>query len=92
MAKSKYTDYEIRMEPGDAVFVYTDGVPEANNADGAFYGMERMENTLNRLSGQDPKGVLEGIKADVDAFTGDANQFDDMTMLCLEYRGQVCAS
>ncbi len=92
MAKSKYTDYEIRMEPGDAVFVYTDGVPEANNADGAFYGMERMENTLNRLSGQDPKGVLEGIKADVDAFTGDANQFDDMTMLCLEYRGQVSAS
>lgn len=89
MAKSKYRDYEIRMQPGDAVFVYTDGVPEANNADGAFYGMERMEKTLNTLADQSPRQILEGVKADVDAFTGDARQFDDLTMLCLEYKGSI---
>ena len=88
MKQSRYRDYEIRMQPGDAVFVYTDGVPEANNAEGAFYGMERMEKALNRLSAQNPRGILEGLKADVDAFTGEASQFDDLTMLCLEYKGK----
>ena len=75
------------MMPGDAVFVYTDGVPEATNASGDFYGLERMEQMLNTLSDCDPQHILEGIKADVDAFTGEANQFDDLTMLCLKYNG-----
>ena len=87
-AKSRYQDYEIQMKPGDAVFVYTDGIPEANNEAGDFYGMERLEKALNRLSDRDPQGILEGIKADVDAFTGDARQFDDLTMLCVEYKGK----
>ena len=87
MAQSRYRDYEIRMEPGDAVFVYTDGVPEANNEDGEFYGLERLDAALNRLSDRDPRHILEGVKADVDAFTGQAMQFDDLTMLCLEYKG-----
>ena len=88
MEQSRYRDYEIRMQPGDAVFVYTDGVPEASNEAGAFYGMERLESALNRLSGQNPRHILEGVKADVDAFTGEAKQFDDLTMLCLEYKGR----
>ena len=87
LARSKYKDYEISMMPGDAIFVYTDGVPEANNAEGAFYGMERLENTLNRIPEHDPQHILQGIKADVDSFTGEASQFDDLTMLCLEYKG-----
>ena len=86
--KSVYRDYEIQMNPGDAVFVYTDGIPEASNAKEEFYGLQRLEDALNRLPCQDPCGILEGIKADVDAFTGDASQFDDMTMLCLVYKGQ----
>ena len=88
MERSRYQDYEIRMQPGDAVFVYTDGVPEANNAAGEFYGIERMEATLNRISEHDPQSILLQMKADVDAFTGDAKQFDDVTMLCLEYKGK----
>ena len=88
MAKSKYRDYEIKMEPGDAIFVYTDGAPEANNAAGEFYGMERLTAALNRCAGMSPQGILEGVKADVDAFTGDASQFDDLTMLCLCYKGK----
>ena len=89
MAQSRYRDYEIRMEPGDAVFVYTDGVPEANNEGGEFYGLERLDAALNRLSDQDPRHILEGVKADVEAFTGQAKQFDDLTMLCLEYKGST---
>ena len=88
MAESRYRDYEIQMEPGDTIFVYTDGAPEANNANGEFYGMERLTAALNRCAGMSPQGILEGVKADVDAFTGDASQFDDLTMLCLCYKGK----
>ena len=76
------------MMPGDAIFVYTDGVPEANNTDGEFYGMERMEEALNQMADRDPKGILQGVRENVAAFTGEAMQFDDLTMLCLEYRGK----
>jgi sigma-B regulation protein RsbU (phosphoserine phosphatase) len=88
MARTRYRDYEIQMMPGDAIFVYTDGVPEANNTDGEFYGMERMEEALNQMADRDPKGILQGVKEDVETFTGEAMQFDDLTMLCLEYRGK----
>ena len=88
LMRSRYTDYELELKPGDAIFVYTDGVPEANNASGEFYGIERLENTLNRVAACSPKEILQEIRKDVDAFAGDAVQFDDMTMLCLEYRGK----
>ena len=84
----RYRDYEVQMLPGDAVFVYTDGVPEASNMSDEFYGMERMQEALNRLADRSPREILDGIRADVDAFAGDARQFDDLTMLCLEYRGE----
>ena len=89
MAASRYHNYEICMMPGDAIFVYTDGVPEANNAEGDFYGMKRMIEALNRYADRDPKHILSGIKADVDGFTDEAKQFDDLTMLCLEYKGNA---
>ena len=88
LKKARYTDYEIRMMPGDAIFVYTDGVPEANNTDGEFYGMERMEEALNHVADLDPKGILQGVRENVEAFTGEAMQFNDLTMLCLEYKGK----
>ena len=88
LKKARYTDYEIRMMPGDAIFVYTDGVPEANNTDGEFYGMERMEEALNQMADRDPKGILQGVKENVETFTGEAMQFDDLTMLCLAYKGK----
>jgi len=89
MKKSRYQDYELRLAPGDAIFVYTDGVPEASNAAGEFYGMERLEAALNRIPGAGPREILEGVKADVAAFADGADQFDDLTMLCLAYRGST---
>ena len=86
MPKTKYTDYEVKLEPGDAVFVYTDGIPEANNAEEEFYGVKRLETALNQVSDENPRCILEHIQADVETFVNGAKQFDDLTMLCLEYK------
>ena len=87
--KAKYTDYTLELSPGDAIFVYTDGVPEANDAAGKMYGMERLETALNQTAGASPEGILRAVRSDVDAFVNGAKQFDDVTMLCLAYRGTV---
>ena len=87
MPGMRYQDYEIRLRPGDAVFVYTDGVPEANNAEGEQYSLGRMELALNQIQEGDPESILKGVRADVDAFVKGASQFDDLTMLCVTYRG-----
>ena len=87
MECTKYKEYELRMKPGDKLFVYTDGLPEATDADGQMFTTEKMVETLNTVSQGSPKEVLRTVKDAVNAFVGDAEQFDDLTMLCLEYRG-----
>ena len=87
MEDVKYREYETFLEPGDKLFLYTDGVPEATDADRKQYGTDRMLNALTRCSGLDPHGVLETVQDDVDRFVGDAPQFDDLTMLCIKYKG-----
>ena len=76
-------EYEIRLKPGDTLFLYTDGVPEATNARREFFGMNRMLDALNRDPQADPEQLLSHVKASVDEFVGDAPQFDDLTMLAL---------
>jgi sigma-B regulation protein RsbU (phosphoserine phosphatase) len=68
------------------IFVYTDGVPEATNANNELFDTERMVTALNSKENMAPKEVLETVRASVDEFVGKAEQFDDLTMLCLEYR------
>ncbi len=87
MPNIKYKDYELTMNPGDKIFVYTDGVPEASNIDGKLYGLSRLEITLNRIADKNPEEILREIQEDVDSFVDGAKQFDDLTMLCLEYKG-----
>ena len=84
---SDQSNPESLSESGDTLFVYTDGVPEAGNASQAFYGGERLLETLNRLRHGSLGELLHGVKADIDAFTGSAPQFDDITMLALTYLG-----
>lgn len=83
---SKYKDYEIVLAPGAKLFVYTDGVPEATNAAGQFFGLERMLDALNSAGDGSSTEILCNVRRTVDTFVGNAEQFDDMTMLCLEYR------
>ena len=84
---AKYTDYEILLEKGDKIFVYTDGVPEATNINEELFGTDRMIDALNKDVKADPKQVLKNVRASVDEFVANAEQFDDLTMLCLEYKG-----
>ena len=83
----RYREYEIRMEPGSKLFVYTDGVPEATDAEKEFYGTDRMLEALNAAPDVAPQEALKNVRASVDSFVRDAEQFDDLTMLCLEYKG-----
>ena len=87
MPGMRYRDYTLQLDPGDSVFVYTDGVPEANDLSNELYGSQRLEAALNRLDDPSPREVLEAVRADVDGFVGAAEQFDDLTMLCMKYMG-----
>ena len=82
-----YRSYEMHLEKGDKLFLYTDGVPEANNEHNELFGMDRMLQVLNETVGQSPEAVLKHVKDKVNEFAGAAPQFDDLTMLCLEYAG-----
>ena len=84
----RYKEYELTLTPGSRLFVYTDGVPEATNAQNEMFGTERMLDALNLDPAAAPKTILQNVKDAVDSFVLDAEQFDDMTMLCVEYRGK----
>ena len=83
----KYRDYTIQLKPGDKLFLYTDGVPEATDSSEDLFGTDRMLEALNRNPEADPKALLSNVRDAVDAFVGNAEQFDDLTMLCVEYKG-----
>ena len=87
LKEARYKEYGLQMSPGDKLFVYTDGVPEATAADGKMFGTDRMITALNACADGSPAEILESVRNSVDAFVGDAEQFDDLTMMCLEYRG-----
>lgn len=82
-----FKQHDFELNPGDTLFVYTDGVPEATNASNELYGTDRMLEALNKEPDADAKKLLENVKASVDAFVGEAPQFDDLTMLCMQYMG-----
>jgi serine phosphatase RsbU (regulator of sigma subunit) len=83
----RYRDYELQLEPGSMLFVYSDGLPEANDSDGRLFGTERTLNALNENPARHPEATLNAVREAVDAFVGEAPQFDDLTMLCLAYYG-----
>lgn len=89
MENMRYRAGSMTLEPGDKIFQYTDGVTEATNSHNELYGMERLTAILNQVKNQTPSGILPAVKADVDAFVGEAPQFDDITMLCLEYKARM---
>ena len=87
MEGMKYNQYALMLEPGSKLFLYTDGVPEAMDAEKELFGMERTIAALNEQPDAAPDQILKNIRRAVDDFVQDAEQFDDLTMLCLEYRG-----
>ncbi len=84
---AKYKEYELQLAPGDKLFVYTDGVTEATNESMQLFGTGRMLEALNKNPAANPAETLTNVRSDIDTFVGAAEQFDDLTMLCLEYKG-----
>jgi sigma-B regulation protein RsbU (phosphoserine phosphatase) len=89
MEGMSYSEYEIQLEKGGMLYLYTDGVPEATNADEELYGIDRMTEALNLEPGAKPERLLEVVKEQVDIFVGEAPQFDDLTMLSITYNGST---
>lgn len=83
----KYKEYELQLNPGDRLFVYTDGVPEAINGATEQYGTDRMIDALNASAGGTLREALDAARRDVAAFVGGEDQFDDITMLNFTYKG-----
>ena len=83
----KYSEYELHLEKGTRLFIYTDGIPEATNDQKEMFGIDRMLKALNQGAQDSAQATLETVRKYVDRFVGSAPQFDDMTMLCIEYIG-----
>ena len=87
MDEVQYKNYELKLNPGDKLFVYTDGVMEAKNDQGEQYGKVRVIDTLNSVNDQGPEEIIGTVYDSLYNFMGESEQFDDITMLCLEYLG-----
>ena len=84
---TRFEEHAFSLNPGDSIFVYTDGVPEASNSEKELFGTDRMLEALNIEPDATPERVLANTRKCIDEFVGNASQFDDMTMLCFRYNG-----
>lgn len=84
----RYKNNRISFERGDMLCLYTDGVTEANNSDGSLYGEERLKRCMDENYALEPKELVQMIRADIDNFAGEAEQFDDITMVILKMNAE----
>ena len=82
----RYRVGELNLNPGDRLFLYTDGVPEATNAGNKLYGEDRLLAFMNQNASMEATKLLPALKANIDEFVGEAPQFDDITMLMFDYK------
>ena len=82
-----FTEHSFELYPGDALFVYTDSVPEAADNENVLFDTDRMLKALNKDPGAEPETLVRTVRSEIDRFVGDAPQFDDITMLALRYNG-----
>ena len=84
---AKFREYELDLAPGDSLFVYTDGIPEAINESKEEYGTTRLVDVLNRYKDLSQQNILKYTRRDINYFVGEEEQFDDVTMLGFKYNG-----
>lgn len=85
-----YRSHTLQLQPGDSLYLYTDGVTEATNSQEELFSEQRLLECLDRCVFTDPRSVCNTVREDVDRFVGETSQFDDITMLSLVYkRGSV---
>lgn len=85
--KACYHNRPFELHAGDCIFVYTDGVPETRNEDGEMFGEGRLTETLNQHPNAEPEKLIRYVHDVVNHFAGNAEQFDDITMLCFQFYG-----
>ena len=87
-----YEEEEMQLSPGDVIYLYTDGVTEARGETG-LYGEERMlevlKNTFIRQESDLPTALCDAVNRDVDTYTDGDEQTDDITMVCVQYTGNI---
>lgn len=86
LSTAKYEEYTIKLEKGAKLFLYTDGVPESMR-DSKQFGMDRTLEVLNKYKDTSPEEINKNLLNELTMYMGNNNQFDDITMICLEYRG-----
>ena len=91
MEQIPYAEHKITLVPGDGLFIYTDGITEATDSQDQLYGEERLLNIMKNTKGLASRKVLEVVRKDIDAFVAGAQQFDDITMLQMSYKGREVA-
>lgn len=87
MSDTIYTSCETQLNPSDSIFLYTDGITEALNKNQEFYGEERLANKLNSIIDVSVENILAEVRSDVEAFSNETSQADDITMLVFKYKG-----
>jgi sigma-B regulation protein RsbU (phosphoserine phosphatase) len=78
-----YEERVIDVNPGDLLFLYTDGAVEVESESGDMFGPERLQQALTATAGSDVAGVLAGVETAIRVFRGSAEPFDDATMMAL---------
>ena len=90
MENVTFGEHEFTLSPGDTLFVYTDGVTEAKNAEGKLFGEARLLQALNAKTEEPaPEEIIRNVREHIAAFADGASQFDDITMLCMTYFGKA---
>ena len=84
----KYKDLRFELAEGDKLFMYTDGLPEATNAQNKRLGLSGMMSAINRHKDDEASELLAHVKEEVDSFVKEAPQFDDLTLLIIRYNGK----
>ena len=88
MEGKTFQERAFQLNPGDRLFVYTDGVPEAANQENKLFGTDRMLASLNQHAESSLADTLHQLQEDIDSFAEGAMQFDDITMLIFDYYGE----
>ena len=84
LGSSVYENYEFVLNEGDKLFLYTDGLPEACDSENHMFGFERTVAALNEFKDGPPEEILNGVALKMKEFAGGTEQFDDVTMMCIE--------
>lgn len=82
--QEKFEEREVRLEPGDILFLYTDGITESDNGSGELFGVERLGSLLRARRGEEPEAVIETVLAELSAFTGGRPPADDICMVAVK--------